>query len=124
MPMLRPLFFHDPADPMLYTVDDAFLLGPDLLAAPVVTEGATARNVYLPAGQWRDAWTGAAYAGPALLTDFPAPCPGLPLFIRQDGAWTDALTAIFADHAPRIAHGSVPSGVTTATYRAALARTI
>ena len=34
------------------------MLGPDLLVAPVVTQGADSREVYLPEGvQWVDAWT-------------------------------------------------------------------
>jgi alpha-glucosidase (family GH31 glycosyl hydrolase) len=124
MPILRPLFFHDPADPITYTVDDAFLFGPDLLVAPVVTEGAATRHVYLPAGAWRDAWTGTVYAGPTKLHDHPAPCPGIPLFIREDGAWTDALAAALTPALATIARGTIDSGVTTTTYSAPLQRTI
>ena len=40
---------------------DAWLLGSALFVAPVVTEGATGRDVSLPAGTtWYDFWTGAA----------------------------------------------------------------
>ena len=31
-----------------------FLLGNDLLVAPVLEEGAVTRNIYLPSGVWRD----------------------------------------------------------------------
>lgn len=31
-----------------------YLLGEDILIAPVIVEHATSRNVYLPAGLWRD----------------------------------------------------------------------
>ncbi len=58
IPLLRPLWYADPADTALYTVPDAFLLGPDLLVAPMVTEGAISRDIRLPHGDWRDAWTG------------------------------------------------------------------
>jgi alpha-glucosidase len=34
MPVVRPLFFYDPTDPMLRSEDDAFLLGGDVLVAP------------------------------------------------------------------------------------------
>ena len=33
--------------------DQAWLLGDDVLVAPVVTQGARARSVYLPAGCWQ-----------------------------------------------------------------------
>lgn len=51
-PLIRPLFWADPSDKELGGVDDAFLVGDVLLAAPVVEEGATARRVRLPAGRW------------------------------------------------------------------------
>lgn len=33
-PIIRPLFFLDPVDPALRTIEDAFLLGPDVLVVP------------------------------------------------------------------------------------------
>ena len=50
-PLARPLFWPDGADPALWDVDDAFLLGDHLLVAPVIAEGATERTVRLPAGE-------------------------------------------------------------------------
>jgi alpha-glucosidase len=48
-PICRPLFF---ADTTLRRAEDAFLLGDDLLVAPVLEPGATSRSVALPAGAW------------------------------------------------------------------------
>lgn len=48
LPICRPLWFADPADPRLRAVDDAFLLGGDLLVAPVVEPGAATKRVQLP----------------------------------------------------------------------------
>jgi alpha-glucosidase (family GH31 glycosyl hydrolase) len=31
-----------------------FLLGDDVLVAPILNEGAAARDIYLPIGKWRD----------------------------------------------------------------------
>lgn len=60
-PLVRPLFFHHPSEAWART--DAFLLGPSLLVAPVVEQGATGRDVNLPADtRWFDYWTGAAAA--------------------------------------------------------------
>jgi alpha-D-xyloside xylohydrolase len=82
VPPMRPLFVDFPADPAAWDVDDAFLLGPDLLVAPVLYPGATSRQVYLPAGvDWVDAWTGAEYPGGGTV-DAPAPADRIPVFLR------------------------------------------
>jgi alpha-D-xyloside xylohydrolase len=62
-PMLRPLFFESPRDPTSWMIDDEYLLGPDLLVAPLFEDGATGRRVYLPPGTWIDYQTGRAYDG-------------------------------------------------------------
>jgi alpha-glucosidase (family GH31 glycosyl hydrolase) len=123
-PIVRPLFFHDPHDPQTYLIDDSFLLGPDLLVAPVVTEGAQTRDIYLPAGEWVDAWDGTVYAGAQWRKDHPAPCPGIPLFIRQGGEWSAPLQQLLSAQLPLTERGHIPSGVTTTTYSATLARVI
>jgi alpha-glucosidase len=59
LPAQRPLFLHYPADPALWTVQDQFLYGSDLLVAPVIEEGAVEREVILPGeGPWRHLWSG------------------------------------------------------------------
>ena len=62
-PIIRPLFWSDPADAIGRQVDDQFLLGNDLLVAPVLRAGGRARQVYLPAGTWHDFWTGRKHVG-------------------------------------------------------------
>ena len=83
-PIIRPLFWHAPAERPAYFVDDAFLLGDRYLAAPVVQPGVVARDIYLPAGRWRDYWTGKEHGG-GVLTAYPAPLDVLPLFERVAG---------------------------------------
>ena len=61
--------------------DDTYMFGDDLLVAPVVTKGATTRDVILPAGRWLDWWSGASYTGPGTIT-VAAPLGTLPLFLR------------------------------------------
>lgn len=55
-PVLRPLFLDFPQQRTAYEEDDIFLLGTDLLVAPVVEPGVTARSVHLPEtpGGWYD----------------------------------------------------------------------
>jgi len=52
-PAVRPLWWGAEERDDLYLVDDAFLVGNDLLIAPIVTEGATERSVPLPPDAWR-----------------------------------------------------------------------
>ncbi|MER5478887.1 TIM-barrel domain-containing protein [Streptomyces sp. NPDC002734] len=85
LPVMRPLFLEFPGDGACWSVDDAYLLGRDLLVAPVLEAGATDRTVYLPEGaRWTDAWTGAVYEGGGAVT-VDAPLERIPLFLR-DGA--------------------------------------
>ncbi|HEX7760394.1 MAG TPA: glycoside hydrolase family 31 protein [Caulobacteraceae bacterium] len=68
-PVTRPLFLDFPDDPTCLEDDDSYLLGPDLLIAPVVEPGVTERSVYLPAGaDWLDLWTGQRHAGGGRVT--------------------------------------------------------
>lgn len=82
IPPVRPLWFSYPDDASAVRVDDQFLLGADLLAAPIVHAGAIERTVYFPSGDdWRDVWSGEVHAGgsTALIS---APLERLPLFER------------------------------------------
>jgi alpha-glucosidase (family GH31 glycosyl hydrolase) len=79
MPPTRPLWLQFPGDTRAAGQDQEWALGPDVIVAPVVTEGATTRSVYLPAGCWRGA--GARLKGPAQRT-VKAPLGRLPYFVR------------------------------------------
>jgi alpha-D-xyloside xylohydrolase len=61
-PMIRALFFEFPDDPTSWLVEDEYLLGSDLLVAPLFEES-TKRDVYLPPGKWIDYQTGDTYDG-------------------------------------------------------------
>jgi alpha-glucosidase (family GH31 glycosyl hydrolase) len=80
VPLVRPLFWHAPNDQATLTIDDQFLLGPRLLVAPVLQPGQQARDLYLPAGTWRDWWSGAVIEGPRHISQYPAPLERMPLF--------------------------------------------
>ena len=51
-PVMRPLAWHYPKDPVTFNLNDQFMLGPNLLIAPILAPGLTARAVYLPKGRW------------------------------------------------------------------------
>jgi len=84
VPALRPLFLDFPDDERAADVDDEFLFGSDLLVAPVLWEGATGRDVYLPAGDWFDYWTGKLYAGNSTIS-IPVTLDSIPIFVRGGG---------------------------------------
>lgn len=69
-PMMRPLGFADPGDRILGGIDDAFMLGRDLLVVPVFSDSAepVERTFYVPAGEWTDLVTGERHAGPGFVT--------------------------------------------------------
>ncbi len=79
IPITRPLWLGYPGDAQAARQDQEWLLGPDVLVAPVVTEGATSRTVYFPGGCWQRPDTGARYQGPSSAT-VPAALDQLPYF--------------------------------------------
>jgi alpha-glucosidase len=81
MPIVRHLMLEFPDDEGSRAVDDEFLLGPDLLVAPVVDEGAETRVVHFPPGSWFDVWSGERYEGPSR-AEVPAPIGSPPVFAR------------------------------------------
>ena len=80
-PILRPLAYHHPG---YEHVVDQFLLGEDILAAPVLDRHATSRSVVLPAGTWKAA-DGSSYEGPTTI-DLPVTLSSIPWFRRDDNA--------------------------------------
>lgn len=76
-PILRPLAYHHPG---YAEVTDQFLLGEDILAAPVLERGATHRSVVLPPGIWVDA-EGSSYTGGETIT-VPVTLTSIPWFRR------------------------------------------
>jgi alpha-glucosidase len=80
-PIMRPLFWHALDDAAAREVEDQFLLGHDLLAAPIYQPGANTRRLYLPAGEWVSFWSGERYHGPGWI-EVRAPLDELPLFVR------------------------------------------
>jgi len=117
-PLLRPVWYDAPHVAELFTVADQYMLGPDLLVAPVLASGRVARDVVLPPGDWRDAWTGQTHAE-GTVASHPAPCPGVPVFVRAHNTRLFAALHAALGHVPR---DPVPPGVTTTTYSAGIDR--
>lgn len=81
-PVMRPLWYEFPSDKQTYLIADQFMLGSDILVAPVVKDGMRTRGIYLPAGaEWIDWWTGTKLESGK--THYPqTPLDRLPIFIR------------------------------------------
>jgi alpha-glucosidase len=81
-PMMRPLALAFPTDRRTYSLDDQFLFGDALLAAPVGYPGQVCRRLYLPEGTWYDFWTGETYRGAGDQVEVAAPLERMPIFVR------------------------------------------
>jgi alpha-glucosidase len=85
-PMVRPTWLDFPQDPACWAESDEHLLGPDLLAAPVMVAGAETRTIRAPAGaDWIHVWTGVRIAGGESVT-LDAPLDGLPPLLARAGS--------------------------------------
>ncbi|MDR2052715.1 MAG: glycoside hydrolase [Treponema sp.] len=82
-PLMSALVVDWPDDETAAAVDDEFMFGRDLLVAPVLEEGKTGREVYLPKGRWTDHWTGEQYSGPGRI--FRECGPGKILVWNKEG---------------------------------------
>ena len=81
-PVMRPLWYEYPNDKFTYLIDDQYLVGKDLLIAPVVKQGLKTREIYLPVGDnWINWWTGERFEGGKKHT-IQTPLDKLPLFVR------------------------------------------
>jgi alpha-D-xyloside xylohydrolase len=81
-PFLRALPLDFPGDPKVADLRDEYMFGPAFLVAPVTEQGATSREVYLPAGaDWFNYWSNERFKGGQTIT-VQAPIDTLPLFVR------------------------------------------
>ncbi len=62
IPVQRPLFLHNENDERSYSEQFEYMLGENVLVAPVYKEGAVDREVYLPSDGWIHLWTGKEYS--------------------------------------------------------------
>jgi alpha-glucosidase len=120
-PVQRPLVFNHQYDATVRDIDDQYLLGNDLLIAPVIGPGATARQVYLPAGDWYDWHTGELVGGKRFLT-VPTPLDRIPTYARGGAVipmWPEAPDST-SDYHPAVVelHLFVPAS--NGSYRSVL----
>src|SRR5689334_14253600 len=81
VPLFRPLVLNYQDDENTYNLDDEFMVGNDLLVAPILKPDVTKRLVYLPVGTWYDYWTDKKYTGGTMIS-VEAPLDLVPMFVR------------------------------------------
>lgn len=80
-PVMRPLIYQYEQDKNVRTINDEFMVGENLLAAPVLHQGVNKRMVYLPKGTWYDFWTREKVEGGSyILKD--APLNVCPMYLK------------------------------------------
>lgn len=95
-PVQRPLFLHNENDPRCYEEQYEYLLGEELLVAPVYLEGAQKRELYLPEGEWVHLWTGERYGSGDVTV--AAPLGDTPAFYKVGCAHETLFEAIRAKY--------------------------
>lgn len=85
LPICRALYFEYPAESEAYRRFDEYLLGRELLVAPITSPGVAGvatRSIWFPPGEWLDWFTGRVYPG-GRTVDYQCPLERMPLFVRQ-----------------------------------------
>ena len=85
VPMARAMVLEFPNDPVTRdtTTQYQFMSGEWMMVAPVYTRRNVRENIYFPAGEWYDYWTGEKYEGGKWLDKYNAGLDICPIFIRQ-----------------------------------------
>lgn len=91
MPMIRPLFYHY-EEPECFDEQTEYMLGSDMIVAPVYKEGAESRSVFLPEDEWVHLFTGKEYSGGT--EDVPAPIGTPAVFYRKKSEFADLFAKI------------------------------
>jgi alpha-glucosidase len=91
LPILRHTALCDPAWAESFKAHAQWMIGDDLLVAPVVTEGAQAVRVFVPEGDWEHLLTGERFAGRSVV-EIAAPI-GLPAALVRVGKFPEVVAA-------------------------------
>lgn len=93
LPVQRPLFVHYESDPKTYDIQTEYLLGRDLLVAPVYLSGKEEWEVYLPDDAWIHLWTGKEYGKGSHVAETKMGFPAV--FYRKESKWRKVFEDIY-----------------------------
>ena len=82
-PMIKALLIEHPEDPTVWHIDDEYYFGSKFLCCPVMNSQ-NRRNIYLPAGEWVNFFTGERYdmESGGWLMNQDVPLDLMPVFVR------------------------------------------
>ena len=81
-PLIRTMFYEFPEDEHCWLLQDQYMFGPDYLVAPILHLNQFEREVYLPAGRWKNIHTGETLEG-GRTVPVPAPLDQIPVFLKE-----------------------------------------
>jgi len=81
LPMMQAMGIQYPSDATAGAQDQQYMFGRQLLVAPITSQGATSKDVYLPAGEWYDFWNGGRAIGAGTKT-YNAGTDSIPVFAK------------------------------------------
>lgn len=81
-PVIRPLMMEYPKDENTYNLSDQFMVGNNVIIAPILQPSVQYRAVYLPEGNWVDYWTEVVFEGGKYHL-IKADLNTLPIFIKK-----------------------------------------
>ena len=80
---MRPLWWEFPADAAAVGVDDQYMLGPELLVAPITAQNVTHWSVYFTAGaRWQHFFNASDIRMGGMRAVVPAPIQTVPVYWR------------------------------------------
>ncbi|WP_372636696.1 TIM-barrel domain-containing protein [Cohnella sp.] len=84
VPLMRAMFLEYPDDANSYdpNYQYQYLFGDNLLVAPIVDQGVTNKDIYLPEGEWIDFFYGAARPGERQISYY-ADVDSIPVFVKS-----------------------------------------
>ena len=86
LPVMRPLFLEAPDEDIAYSRElYSYMLGDDLLVAPVVEPGTDSRKLWLPQGSWQHLWNRELYSGGWATVSSPVGFP--PVFFKASSCF-------------------------------------
>ncbi|NXK42461.1 SP15 protein, partial [Piprites chloris] len=83
-PIFRPAWWLSPTDPTAFTIEDEFLIGDEVLVAPITEKGQTRRDVFLPGEGhlWLDTNSARVFDGGTILRNYSASLAEVPVFVK------------------------------------------
>jgi len=83
MPIVRHMILQYQDDPNVYGLETQYMFGEALLVAPIVADGQTTKEVYLPEGEWLNLLTGETVSGGRTVT-VQAELSQIPVFMNRN----------------------------------------